>query len=54
MPGGPKTPQPNSMLLGAVIEGGSGNVFVKMTGPAALTKASIAEFKQMVEGALKK
>jgi len=54
MPGGPKTPQPNFMLLGAVLESESGNVFVKMTGPAALTKASIAEFKQMVEGALKK
>ena len=54
MPGGPKTPQPNSMLLGAVLESESGNVFVKMTGPAALTKASIAEFKQMVDGALNK
>ncbi len=54
MPAGPKTPQPNTMLLGAVLESESGNVFVKMTGPAALTKGSIAEFKQMVEGALKK
>jgi hypothetical protein len=52
MPGGPKTPQPNSMLLGAVLESESRNVFAKMTGPAALTKASITE--QMVEGALKK
>jgi hypothetical protein len=54
MPGGTKTPQPNSVLLGAVLESERGNVFVKMTGPAALTKASITEFKQMVEGALKK
>jgi len=54
MPGGAKTPQPNTILLGAVLESDSGNVFVKMTGPAALTKASIAEFKQMVESALKK
>ncbi len=54
MPGGPKTPQPNTMLLGAVLESESGNVFVKMTGPVALTKASIAEFKEMVESALKK
>lgn len=54
MPGGPKTPQPNTMLLGAVLESESGNVFVKMTGPAALTKASITEFKQTVESALKK
>jgi hypothetical protein len=54
MPGGPKTPQPNSMLLGAVLESESGNVFVKMTGPAALIQASISEFKLMVESALKK
>src|SRR5215831_7846150 len=54
MPGGPKTPQPNSMLLGAVLESDNGNVFVKMTGPMALTKASMTEFKKMVEGALKK
>ena len=54
MPGGPKTPQPNTMLLGAVLESESGNVFVKMTGPVALTKASIAEFRQMVESGLKK
>ena len=54
MPGGPKTPQPNTMLLGAVLESESGNVFVKMTGPTALTKASITEFKQMVESGLKK
>ena len=54
MPGGPKTAQPNSMLLGAILESDSGNVFIKMTGPAALTKASAEEFRKMVEGALKK
>jgi hypothetical protein len=54
MPGGPKTPQPNTMLLGAVLESESGNVFVKMTGPVGLTKASITAFKQMVESGLKK
>ena len=54
MPSGPKTPQPNSMLVGAVLESSSGNVFVKMTGPAALVQTSISEFKQMVESALKK
>jgi hypothetical protein len=54
MPGGPKTPQPNTMLLGAILESESGNVFVKLTGPAALTKASVGDFKQMLEGALKK
>jgi hypothetical protein len=54
MPGGPKTPQPNTMLLGAVLESKDGNVFVKMTGPVVLTKASITEFRQMVESALRK
>ena len=54
MPGGPKTAQPNSMLLGAILESDSGNVFVKLTGPVALTKASADEFKKMVESALKK
>jgi hypothetical protein len=54
MPGGSKTPQPNSMLLGAILESDTGNVFVKMTGPSTLTKASISQFKEMVEGALKK
>jgi hypothetical protein len=38
MPDGPKTPQPNSMLLGAVLESESRNAFAKMTDIAALTK----------------
>jgi hypothetical protein len=53
MPGGPTTPQPNSALRGAIIESAEGDVFVKMTGPAALVKASEADFKKMVESALK-
>ena len=52
MPGGPKTPQPSSMLLGAILESDSGNVFIRMTGSASLVNASRAEFKKMVEGAL--
>jgi len=51
MPGGPKTPQPNTMLLGAILESAKGNVFVRMTGPARLVKASQAEFKKMIESA---
>ena len=54
MPGGPKTAQPNSMLLGAILESQQGNVFIKFTGPAHLVKTASAEFKQMVTGALKK
>jgi len=53
MPGGPTTPQPNSSLLGTIIESDAGNVFVRMTGPNALVKASTDEFKKMVEGAVK-
>jgi len=53
MPGGPRTPQPNSMLLGAIIESAKGNVFIKMTGPVATVKSAKETFKKMVEGPLK-
>jgi hypothetical protein len=53
MPGGPKTPQPNSMLLGAILESPKGSVFARMTGPAALVKDAQSEFKKMIESALK-
>lgn len=53
MPGGRLTPQPKSMLNGAIIESDSGNVFIKMTGPIALMKSSSDTFKKMVEGPLK-
>jgi len=53
MPGGPQTPMPNYALMGAIIESGEGSVFVKMTGPKELTGSTTADFKKMVEGALK-
>jgi hypothetical protein len=53
MPGGPRTPQPKSMLEGAIIESSAGNVFVKMTGPIATVKGAKEAFKKMVEGAVK-
>jgi len=53
MPGGPQTPKPNYALLGAIIEASEGSVFVKMTGPKALTRSATADFKKMVESALK-
>src|SRR5262245_37268724 len=53
MPGGPKTAQPNSMLLGAILESDQGNVFVRLTGPADLTKASRNDFRKMIESAAK-
>jgi len=53
MPGGPQTPMPNYALLGAIIEASEGNVFVKMTGPKELTRSATADFKKLVESALK-
>lgn len=48
MPGGPTTPLENQALLGAIIEHGDGNVFVKMTGPAALVKSSRQKFLEFL------
>jgi len=53
MPGGPQTPMPDYALMGAIIESAEGSVFVKMTGPKELTRSATADFKKMVEGALK-
>ncbi len=53
MPGGPKTPQPGSKLLGAILESPSGNVFVRMTGPIATVKAADSDFRKMIESGLK-
>ena len=53
MPGGPLTPMPDYGLMGAIMESADGNVFVKMTGPKALVKASVADFKKMIESGLK-
>ena len=53
MLGGPQTPMPDYALAGAIIEASEGSVFVRMTGPRVLVKATLAEFKKMVEGALK-
>ena len=53
MPGGQaRTTQPNSMLLGAILDSDQGNVFIKLTGPAKLAKASQGEFHKMVRSAL--
>jgi hypothetical protein len=53
MPGGTKTPQPNSMLLGAILESEQGAVFIKLTGPAKLAAGSKEDLRKMVEGAMK-
>jgi len=52
MPGGPSTPLENHALLGAIIEHKDGNVFVKMTGPAALVKESRKKFLDFLATAL--
>lgn len=53
MPGGPTTPLPNTMLLGAILESAQGNVFVRMTGPADLVKSARDDFKKMIDTAAK-
>jgi len=53
MPGAAQTPMPNYALLAAIIESSEGSVFVKMTGPKELTRSATADFKKMVESALK-
>ncbi len=53
MPDASPTPMPNYALVGAIIESAEGGVFVKMTGPKDLTRSATAEFRKMVESALK-
>jgi hypothetical protein len=53
MPGGPTTPVEGYALCGAILESASGNVFIKMTGPNAVVKASTEAFKKMVTEAAK-
>lgn len=52
MPGGPAAAVENFALLGAIIEGEEGSVFVKMTGPAALVKASRPKFMDFITAAI--
>jgi hypothetical protein len=53
MPGQAPQTFENYALLGAIIENPNGNIFVKMTGPATVVKGADADFRKMVEGALK-
>ena len=50
--GGPmalsKSVQNNYRLLGAIVEGPGGNVFIKFTGPAKTIAASQAKFEQLL------
>ncbi len=49
MPGGPTTPQADYGLYGAILESKDGDVFIKLTGPAALVRAAAADFEAMVQ-----
>jgi hypothetical protein len=46
MPMGPASPEPNSALWGAIVEGPTGNVFLKATGPRATVNAARAELEK--------
>jgi len=52
MPGGPTTALDNYALLGAIVEGKEGNVFVKMTGPSDLVKESRNKFLAFLTAAI--
>ena len=52
--GGNKIPVPNSGLIGAIIEGKQGAVFIKATGPKTIVKNAEKDLKTMVAKALKK
>jgi len=43
-----KTTQHNYRLLGAIVEGPDGNVFIKFTGPAETIAARQPEFEQLL------
>lgn len=49
MPGGPTTPMTDYALLGAILEGSQGNVFIKMTGPKSAVFAATDAFNAMIE-----
>jgi hypothetical protein len=50
--GGPMNASPtvhnNYRLLGAIVEGPGGNIFVKFTGPSRLVAANLKNFEQMI------
>jgi hypothetical protein len=46
---GPKTPQKNFALLGAVVDAPTGKYFFKLTGPAKTVKAAKDTFFKMLD-----
>jgi hypothetical protein len=53
MPGAPATPMPGYALCGAIMEHPDGDIYVKMTGPAAIVKSATEDLKKMVVDAAK-
>lgn len=51
MPGGPTTPVPDTLLLGAILEHPGGNVFVRMTGPVQAMEGAEVSFRELIRGA---
>ncbi len=49
MPGQPAAPQENYGLYGAILESPAGDVYIKLTGPAAVVKAAAADFEAMIQ-----
>jgi hypothetical protein len=49
MPGAPPTPMTGYGLDGAILESPQGDVFIKMTGPAALVKSAAPDFAAMLQ-----
>jgi hypothetical protein len=47
--GQPSTRKPNYRLLGAIVEGASGEVFFKLTGPAKTIAAAQSDFQAMLK-----
>ena len=45
---GEKTVKPGYRLLGAIVEGPGGNVFLKFTGPAKTIAANQQKFEQLL------
>ena len=52
-PGGAAKLLKDYALLGAVVEGEAGSVFVKLTGPIPVTQSAAADFKKLIESGLK-
>lgn len=50
MPGGPIKAMPDHVLLGAIVEGKEGHVFIRYTSPKALAATAEKDFRAMVEG----